>query len=112
MKPTPIVRILAVLAVVIGLLVLMATLANAQPVQLTDDSGRQITLAQPPPRIVNLPAWRAHLLHRARQGGVQRSVPGGAGAFGWQLAGGRPARAHGGAVQGVAWHGARPHCQR
>ena len=54
MKPTPIVRILAVLAVVIGLLVLMATLANAQPVQLTDDSGRRITLAQPPQRIVSL----------------------------------------------------------
>ncbi len=55
MKPTPIVRILAVLAVVIGLLVLMATLANAQTVvQLTDDRGRQITLAQPPQRIVSL----------------------------------------------------------
>ena len=55
MKPTPIVRILAVLAVVIGLLVLMATLANAQTaVQLTDDRGRQITLAQPPLRIVSL----------------------------------------------------------
>ena len=65
MKPTPIVRILAVLAVVIGLLVLMATLANAQPqtvqtaqavpaVQLTDDRGRRIALAQPPQRIVSL----------------------------------------------------------
>lgn len=60
MKPTPILRILAVLAVVIGLLVLMATLANAQPVpstpavQLTDDTGRRITLAQPPLRIVSL----------------------------------------------------------
>ena len=65
MKPTPIVRILAVLAVVIGLLVLMATLANAQPqtvqtaqavpaVQLTDDRGRRIALAQPPQRIPSL----------------------------------------------------------
>lgn len=65
MKPTPLVRILAVLAVVIGLLVLMATLANAQPqplqtaqavpaVQLTDDRGRRIALAQPPLRIVSL----------------------------------------------------------
>ena len=63
MKPTPIVRILAVLAVVIGLLVLMATLANAQTVpatpasaavQLTDDRGRQITLAHAPLRIVSL----------------------------------------------------------
>ena len=60
MKPTPIVRILAVLAIVIALLVAMATLANAQPapstpaVQLTDDRGRRITLAQPPRRIVSL----------------------------------------------------------
>ena len=63
MKPTPIVRILAVLAVVIGLLVLMATLANAQTVpatpasaavQLTDDRGRQITLAHAPLRIVKI----------------------------------------------------------
>lgn len=62
MKPTPLVRVLAVLAVVIVLLVLMATLANAQTllaqtapaVQLTDDRGRSITLAQPPRRIVSL----------------------------------------------------------
>ena len=54
MKPTPVVRILAVLAVVVALLLLMATLANAQPVQLTDDRGRHITLAQPPLRIVSL----------------------------------------------------------
>ena len=60
MKPTPIVRILAVLAVVVALLLLMATLANAQPVpstqpvQLTDDRGRHITLAKPPQRIVSL----------------------------------------------------------
>ena len=54
MKPTPIVRILAVLAVVVALLLLMATLANAQPVQLTDDRGRHITLAKPPLRIVSL----------------------------------------------------------
>lgn len=64
MKPTPIVRILAVLAVLVILVLLMATLANAQPaakaappapaVQLTDDRGRSITLAQPPQRIVSL----------------------------------------------------------
>ena len=64
MKPTPIVRILAVLAVLVILVLLMATLANAQPpakaapfapaVQLIDDRGRNITLAQPPQRIVSL----------------------------------------------------------
>ena len=73
MKPTPIVRILAVLAILVALVLLMATLANAQPpvrsaqinqtnqtnqaaqpVQLTDDRGRTITLAQPPRRIVSL----------------------------------------------------------
>ena len=58
MKPTPIVRILAVLAILVAIVLLMATLANAQPsaqpVQLTDDRGRSITLAQPPQRIVSL----------------------------------------------------------
>ena len=70
MKPTPIVRILAVLAILVALVLLMATLANAQapapaapaaavaqpsqPVQLIDDRGRTITLAQPPRRIVSL----------------------------------------------------------
>ena len=73
MKPTPIVRILAVLAILVALVLLMATLANAQPpvrsaqinqtnqtnqaaqpVQLTDDRGRSIALAQPPRRIVSL----------------------------------------------------------
>lgn len=71
MKPTPIVRILAVLAILVALVLLMATLANAQqpppptaqadpavqpaqPVQLTDDRGRTVTLAQPPRRIVSL----------------------------------------------------------
>ena len=58
MKPTPIVRILAVLAILVAIVLLMATLANAQQpaqaVQLTDDRGRSITLAQPPQRIVSL----------------------------------------------------------
>ncbi len=68
MKPTPIVRILAVLAILVAIVLLMATLANAQQpppqaaqaiqpaqsVQLTDDRGRTITLAQPPRRIVSL----------------------------------------------------------
>ncbi len=54
MKPTPLVRIFIVLAVLLVLVLAMATLANAQPVQLTDDRGRSITLAQPPQRIVSL----------------------------------------------------------
>ena len=54
MKPTPIKRILTVLAILLVLVLAMATLANAQPVQLTDDRGRAITLAQPPQRIVSL----------------------------------------------------------
>lgn len=54
MKPTPLVRIFIVLAVLLVLVLAMATLANAQPVQLTDDRGRGITLAQPPQRIVSL----------------------------------------------------------
>lgn len=68
MKPTPIVRILVVLAILVALVLLMAALANAQQppsqaaqaiqpaqsVQLTDDRGRTITLAQPPRRIVSL----------------------------------------------------------
>ncbi len=39
MKPTPVLRIVAVVAVLLVLLLAMATLANAQPVQLTDDRG-------------------------------------------------------------------------
>ena len=64
MKPTPIKRILTVLAILVVLVLLMATLANAQQpanaapsaqgVQLTDDRGRSIALAQPPRRIVSL----------------------------------------------------------
>ena len=54
MKPTPVVRILAVLAILVAIVLAMATLANAQPVQLTDDRGRAITLARPPQRIVSL----------------------------------------------------------
>ena len=54
MKPTPIKRILLVLAVLAALLLLMATLAQAQPVQVTDDRGRVVKLAAPPQRIVSL----------------------------------------------------------
>ncbi|WP_027995878.1 ABC transporter substrate-binding protein [Simplicispira psychrophila] len=54
MKPTPVARILTVLAILVALVLAMATLANAQPVQLTDDRGRHITLAKPPLRIVSL----------------------------------------------------------
>ena len=54
MKPTPVARILAVLAILVAIVLAMATLANAQPVQLTDDRGRAITLARPPQRIVSL----------------------------------------------------------
>ncbi|NMM89033.1 ABC transporter substrate-binding protein [Rhodococcus sp. SRB_17] len=54
MKPTPVLRIVAVVAVLLVLLLAMATLANAQPVQLTDDRGRAVRLAQPPQRIVSL----------------------------------------------------------
>ena len=54
MKPTPIKRILLVLAVLAALLLFMATLAQAQPVQVTDDRGRVVKLAAPPQRIVSL----------------------------------------------------------
>lgn len=73
MKPTPVRRILMVLAIVLLLLVLMVSLARAQgapangqgsaqgassaastAVQVTDDRGRTITLPRPPQRIVSL----------------------------------------------------------
>ena len=54
MKPTPPKRILIVVALLLGLLLLMVGLANAQPVQLTDDRGRAITLPRAPQRIVSL----------------------------------------------------------
>jgi len=55
MKPTPVKRILIVAAVLLALLLLMASLAQAQEaVQVTDDRGRAVHLAQPPQRIVSL----------------------------------------------------------
>ena len=55
MKPTPVRRILWVIAVLIGLGLLMAGLAQAQPVQIKDDKGREISLPRPPPTLGNLP---------------------------------------------------------
>ena len=54
MKPTPMRRILWVIAILIALGLLMAGLAHAQPVQVTDDRGRAVTLPRPPQRIVSL----------------------------------------------------------
>lgn len=65
MKPTPVRRILMVLAIVLLLLVLMVSLARAQGaaanaspattgVRVTDDRGRTVALPQVPQRIVSL----------------------------------------------------------
>ncbi|MGL4434506.1 MAG: ABC transporter substrate-binding protein, partial [Giesbergeria sp.] len=54
MKPTPIKRILIVVAVLLALLLLMWGTARAQGVQLTDDRGRAVQLARTPQRIVSL----------------------------------------------------------
>ncbi len=58
MKPTPIKRILLVIAILLVLLLLMSSLAQAQTpaqgVQITDDRGRVVALPQPPQRIVTL----------------------------------------------------------
>lgn len=65
MKPTPVRRILWVIAIVVALGLLMAALARAQraatadrgpppAVQVTDDRGRMVTLPRPPQRIVSL----------------------------------------------------------
>ena len=54
MKPTPIKRILIVVAVLLALLLLMFGTAQAQGVQLTDDRGRAVALARTPQRIVSL----------------------------------------------------------
>ncbi len=60
MKPTPLVRIFAVLAVLLVLVIAMATLANAQAVRsdtaltVVDDRGRRVQLARAPQRIVSL----------------------------------------------------------
>ena len=65
MKPTPVRRILWVIAILVALCALMAGLAQAQTsapvpaqpaqaIQLTDDRGRTVTLPRPPQRIVSL----------------------------------------------------------
>ena len=63
MKPTPLVRIFAVLAVLLVLVLGMATLANAQSVPsvqsdtaitVVDDRGRSVRLPRAPQRIVSL----------------------------------------------------------
>ena len=54
MKPTPIKRILIVLAILLVLVLAMATLAQAEPIQVVDDKGRTVTLAHTPQRIVSL----------------------------------------------------------
>jgi iron complex transport system substrate-binding protein len=54
MTPTPVRRILWVIAIIVALGLLMAGLAQAQPVQVTDDRGRVVSLPQPPQRIVTL----------------------------------------------------------
>lgn len=54
MKPTPIRRILWVLAILLVLALLMAGLARAEPVRITDGRGRVVTIAQPPQRIASL----------------------------------------------------------
>ncbi|WP_348688951.1 ABC transporter substrate-binding protein [Acidovorax soli] len=58
MKPTPVRRILWVIAILVALGLLMAGLAqaqtSAQAIQVTDDRGRTIMLPRPPQRIVSL----------------------------------------------------------
>jgi iron complex transport system substrate-binding protein len=54
MKPTPVRRILWVVAILVVLCVLMAGLAQAQPVVVTDDRGRTVQLPRPPQRIVSI----------------------------------------------------------
>ena len=62
MKPTPVRRILWVIAILVALGLLMAGLAQAQAqtlisapaIQVTDDRGRTVTLPRPPQRIVSL----------------------------------------------------------
>jgi len=54
MKPTPVKRILIVVAVLLALLLLMWGTAQAQAVQVTDDRGRVVQLPRAPQRIVSL----------------------------------------------------------
>ena len=53
MKPTPIKRILIVLAILLVLVLAMATLAQAEPITVVDDKGQTVTLPQAPERIVS-----------------------------------------------------------
>lgn len=48
MKPTPVRRILWVIAILVLLGLLMAGLARAQPVHIRDDRGREVSLPRPP----------------------------------------------------------------
>ena len=48
MKPTPVRRILWVIAILVLLGLLMAGLARAQPVHIKDDKGREGALPGPP----------------------------------------------------------------
>jgi len=61
MKPTPVRRILWVIAILLLLGLLMAGLARAQPVHIKDDRGREVSL---PPRRQG----RLDLVERRRQG--------------------------------------------
>ena len=54
MKPTPLKRIFTVLAILVVLVLLMATLAQAEPITVVDDSGRSVQLPAAPQRIVSL----------------------------------------------------------
>ena len=54
MKPTPVRRILWVITILLVLGLVMAGLAQAQPVQVKDDRGRAVSLPRPPQRIVSL----------------------------------------------------------
>lgn len=54
MKPTPVRRILWVVAILVLLGLLMAGLARAQPIQITDDRGKVLRFDAPPRRIVSL----------------------------------------------------------
>ena len=54
MKPTPLKRIFVVLAILLVLVLAMATLAQAQPITVVDDKGRTVVLPAAPQRIVSI----------------------------------------------------------
>jgi iron complex transport system substrate-binding protein len=80
MKPTPVRRILWVIAIVIALGLLMAGLARAQPVHIKDDKGREVSLPRPPQRIVSLlpslteSVCELEQCHRLVGGGLDPSI--------------------------------------